>query len=178
MSIEARAGRPRPKRATSRGRWPGWAGPCSIGAGRLGGLMVLQMFRLLDALEALFDLGFELVEDDFRELTDEEYACVEAKAGASEVPLYRIHDRVLLKHGKSTSTLFLCDEEERDLLLEAVAYVKRAAEKDGLETTNFKERMLYVRGRLPKVKRKPEDRGEQKRSPAQVIPFLFDPGRS
>ncbi len=142
--------------------------------------MIMRFFRLFSAIEAIFELGFEVTESDFVELTPEAYACAEKEGAGTGERLYRIRDLTLLKNNKKTEGLLFCNEDEKDLLLEAVEFIYRASNKAKWEFKSFKERMLHVRGNLPNIKRSPADAGskpaEQKK--AKIIPILPDLDRT
>ncbi len=107
-----------------------------------------MFFELGPALQKLFELGFELREDDFEEFTSEEYAFIEEKGEDINKKWYVL---VAKDPGPPRDFDMVADEDDLKALLDAVALVHRYCEDSASELKTFKEKLLYAAGKLPPV---------------------------
>jgi hypothetical protein len=120
---------------------------------------MVEYFQLRTALDVIKKLGLELKEENFFEMTEEDFQQVRAYGGPNLDPTRRWFT-VYHKAMKTTKDFPIVTEEERYYLLKAVEYIYKMTE--GMEFDSFGERLFYAQGTLPPVStgRKIEGGGE------------------
>jgi len=109
---------------------------------------MVEFFHLRAALEVVKKLGIELKEENFFELTEEDFLQMQQYGAAPLDPgikWYTVYHKSL----KPTKDLPIVSEEERFYLLQAVEYIYRITE--GMDFDSFGERVFYAQGTLPPV---------------------------
>ncbi len=112
------------------------------------------MFQLVPAIQVVFRLEIELTEQDFLELTGEQYDAYRRKMPPTNERVYRI---VLIEPSvierspeKVTYELEIVTETEKGLLLEAVKFLKGASKQLNDRKPTFIERLDFLRKRFPR----------------------------
>ncbi len=99
------------------------------------------------AVQALFQLGFLPAEEDFLELTEEQYAALRRQQEVEEryFMLAPMDTRVALD--EEWNEISIVSESEKAALLEAVALIEKYSE--GKNFTSGQEKLRYAAGRMP-----------------------------
>lgn len=127
---------------------------------------MLEFIRLRAALEVIRGLGVELKEDDFLELSDNEYQNMRMDMGEEFAPNQKwyVVSPKAPNSSKPTNDMLVVNDEDKFYLLEAVKFIYRAT-KD-MDFDSFGERIFYVQGTLPHLRTRP-----RRKNGAEIIPF-------
>ncbi|QDV54104.1 hypothetical protein [Rosistilla oblonga] len=117
---------------------------------------MFEAFRLIPALQAIFQSGIEFREDSFAELNAAQREAYERKVAVPDEPIFRVlpcEPTVIERQGneKVTVELTIATQSERQLLLEAVRFIYRATDELPKESTSFEQRLDFLRQRLPPI---------------------------
>lgn len=115
---------------------------------------MLELLRLIPALQTVFQYRIEFKPDSFELLNEAQAEAFERKMGGSAKEIYRIvniEPTVIERQGNERITveLSVVSKQQRDLLLEAVAYVHRATSAMPRGKTSFRQRLKKLQTRLP-----------------------------
>jgi hypothetical protein len=114
----------------------------------------LALLALEPAIRLIFRVGVEITEKDFMELTRAQYRAYRRKMGPTDRRIYRIalvEPSVIERtERKVTYELEIVDEREKDIVLEAVRFIRHSSkELDPTEPT-FAQRLEYLGKRWPR----------------------------
>ena len=116
---------------------------------------MFEAFRVIPALQIIFEREVEFTEDSFTELTPDQYDAYRRHVGETSQQVFRINlfepqvvDRT---PEKVIWELEIVMDEERKLLLEGVRFVYRASAPMNADNPTFVERLKYLRPRLPPI---------------------------
>ena len=127
---------------------------------------MLEFIHLRAALEVIKELGVELKEEDFHELTDEEYQNLRIDMAEEFVPdqKWYVVAPDSLKPLRTSNDVLMVNEADKFHLLEAVKFIYKAT--TGMDFDSFGERIFYVQGTLPYFRTRPKPKDG-----AEIIPF-------
>jgi hypothetical protein len=112
------------------------------------------IFDLLEASEALrilYALGYEPRDENFVELTADQYEALRAQGGGSDGRWYRITRGVFEDRNNPPSELPIVSDPQREALLQAVKIVYDMTAGAEREFNTFSQRLAWLRSRLPAV---------------------------
>ncbi len=114
---------------------------------------MLDMFRLIPALQVIFSSKIEFTESSFEDLTQEQQEAFERQGLATGEKFYRIvvfePEAIERTEEKVTWELTIVSESEKQLLLDGVAFVHGESSSLNLNNPSFEDRLEYLRPRLP-----------------------------
>ena len=112
-------------------------------------------FRLIPALQIIFEKEVEFTKDSFAELTPEQYEAYVRRGGEPSERVFRltfVEPQVIDRTPeKVTWELEIVTNEEKKLLLEGVRFVYRASAPMTIKKPTFAQRLEYLRKRLPPI---------------------------
>ncbi len=109
----------------------------------------MKYLELADALRVVYEYGFELAEEHFVELTDEQYASLARQGGDVSKRWFRISRGVFEDRNNPPDELSIVSEDEKARIFQGIELVYRMSEKSGRTFADFRARLGYLRGRLP-----------------------------
>ncbi|MEQ1825725.1 MAG: hypothetical protein ABL921_07250 [Pirellula sp.] len=115
---------------------------------------MLDVFRLIPAMQVIFKNSIEFTPVSFTELTEPQYRAYERKIGQTTEKLYRVipFEPTFLDSNDEETVLLeltIVTETERKLLLDGVACVYRASAEMDVPNPTFEQRLEYLRPRFP-----------------------------
>jgi len=116
---------------------------------------MFDAFRLIPALQLIFEHEIEFDEESFAKLTSKQQAAYERRHGKPSETVYRATafepQAIERTAEKITLELSIVSESERQLLLDGVAFVYDASRDLDPKHPTFAERLAYLRLRLPPI---------------------------
>ena len=116
---------------------------------------MLDVFRLIPAMQVVFTNEIEFVPDSFVNLTPEQLEAWVRREGEPTETLYRVvhfePQAIERLSDKVTWELSIVTESERQLLLDAVNFVYRSSASMTNENPTFAQRLEHLRPRLPPI---------------------------
>jgi len=116
---------------------------------------MFDAFRLIPALQVIFEHEIEFDEESFATLTAKQLAAYERRHGKPSETLYRATafepQAIERTEEKVTLELSIVTDSERQLLLDGVAFVYHSSKKLDPKNPTFAERLAYLRPRLPPI---------------------------
>ena len=117
---------------------------------------MFEAFKIIPALQNIFQTEIEYMEDSFVDLTPLQLEAYVRKHGQPKGRLYRvlpIEPTVIDRQGNEQVTveLNIVEESGRLLALQGVAFVYRASSPLDQQNPSFEERLAYLRPRLPPI---------------------------
>ena len=131
---------------------------------------MLGFVRLRAAIEAIYDLGVPLVEEDFLEFEPDMLAALEASEGVDIKEEYFYIKPSALGKVVAANELTVASGTDKYYLLNAVGYIEDQAKQSDLPLSSFKEKLLYAKKHLPTVDRKKQEQD------AIVVPLFENEG--
>ncbi len=117
--------------------------------------IMLDAFRLIPALKIIFKSEIEFTEGCFVKLNSAQRKAFKHKMGESKELIYRVvpfEPSVIERaEDKITVELSIVTGSERRLLLDAVDFVYRASAEMPGKSPTFKQRLSFLRTRLPPI---------------------------
>ncbi len=114
---------------------------------------MLEMFRMIPAIQIIFSSKIEFSEGSFADLTQEQQEAFEQQGLATGEKFYRIvlfePEAIERTEEKVTWELTIVSESEMQLLLDGVAFVHRESSPLNPSNPSFEDRLEYLRPRLP-----------------------------
>jgi hypothetical protein len=114
---------------------------------------MLEMFRLIPAIQIIFSSKIEFSEVSFADMTQEQQEAFERQGLATGEKFYRIvvfePEAIERTDEKVTWELTIVSEAEKQLLLDGVAFVHRESSSLNQSNPSFEDRLEYLRPRLP-----------------------------
>jgi len=114
---------------------------------------MLDVFRLIPALQIIFSSKIEFFESSFEDLTQEQQEAFERQGLATGEKFYRIvvfePEAIERTEEKVTWELTIVSESEMQLLLDGGAFVHRESSPLNPSNPSFEDRLEYLRPRLP-----------------------------
>ncbi len=110
---------------------------------------MLRFLELADALRIVYEYGFELAEENFVELTHEQYVSLEENDGDISKHWFRVSRGVFEERNNPPEELTIVDEHEKARILQAVELVCKMSDKSEQTFKDFRERLAYLKDRLP-----------------------------
>jgi len=105
-------------------------------------------FSLGPAIQKIFELGFELSDEDFTEFTDIQYEIIRSKGENTDKKWYVVDTRV---PGWARDADVVADEEEKQAMLDAVAYIHRLTKGTDVENGTFEQKLFFAASKLPSL---------------------------
>ncbi len=109
----------------------------------------MEVLKLANALSVVYEYGFELTEESFVELTYEQYASLEGQGEDISGRRFRISRGIFEERNNPPAELSVVNEAEKERLLRAVQLVYRMSEKSDRSFRDFRDRLAWLRDRLP-----------------------------
>ena len=107
------------------------------------------MFKLIPAIQIVYRFGVEFTKNDFQELTEEQYDAYRRKVSTKEGRIFRIvlvePKAIARTPEKVTYELEIVTEFEKELLLEAVRFIRQSSKALDKGKPTFKKRLNYLR---------------------------------
>ena len=117
--------------------------------------MLIDAFRLIPALQVIFEREIEYTDEMFVELSAEQYEAFWRRGGQRDVRIFRYNlaePHVIERTPeKVTWELEIVTEPEMAMLLDGVRFVHRATKELNQSQPTFEKRLEYLRRRLPPI---------------------------
>ena len=112
---------------------------------------IVDLLESADALRVLYELGYEPGDDNFVELTTEQYAALDARGEVAQGRWYRITRGIVEDRKNPPPELPIVSELQKERLLQAVKIVYAMSSNAVVEFSTFGQRLEWLRARLPPV---------------------------
>ena len=110
---------------------------------------MMELIKLLSALQVVIKYDFELKDENFVELGSDEYASLQRQGGDTNKRWYRISGGNFEEPNSPPNELSIVDEREVLLIKKANAMIYEMSDDSGEQFHSFKDRLEYVREILP-----------------------------
>lgn len=119
---------------------------------------MLYFLALAQAVQLLYQVQEEIFEEDFQELPTEYYSKlpVEYTQNRENKEKFYTLSREKTALINETNTYFISSESEKEDILNAVSFINKEANKSSKTFSSFKEKLLYMKSKLPDIITSPE----------------------
>ncbi len=112
---------------------------------------MLEALMAAEALRVVFEYGFEIGDENFVELTGEQYAAFKQQGGDISKRWFRLTRGIFEDRNNPPEEVPTVDEVEKHGILAAVRLVHEMTNRAGRPFGDFRERLAWLAGRLPEA---------------------------
>ncbi len=112
---------------------------------------MFEALEAADGLRVVFEYGFEIGDENFIELTGEQYASFEQQGGDVSKRWFRLTRGIFEDRNNPPEEIPTVDEAEKHRILAAVRLVHEMTNRAGRSFGDFRERLAWLAGRLPEA---------------------------
>ena len=137
---------------------------------KVGGYIMMDMFKLAAAMQYLYNLGYQVKSEHIVELNVDQYEAAAAQGFTIDRAYYQITRGAF---EKGSHEMEIMDQDGVKLLMKAIIMILKMSEESGETFDNFKSRLDYCKDLLPSVITEPEAIQEKTPSPAETARSNF-----
>lgn len=112
---------------------------------------MLKALMTAQALKVVYDHGFEIKDENFVELTYDQYAALEHQGADISKPWFRLTRGIFEDRNNPPDEVPIVDESEKNQILEAVQLVHHMTSRADRSFRDFRERLAWLSERLPEA---------------------------
>lgn len=110
--------------------------------------MIDLFLNVAPAVQVIFELGIEPKEEDFYELTEEQYELFSEQGNEVNCKWYMLLPKNYSLQGREVITV---NEKQKESLLKAVKKIQSYCEDSEKTFRNYEEKLYYVAKRMPDI---------------------------
>jgi hypothetical protein len=112
---------------------------------------IMEMLAAAQGIRILYDYGFELRDENFVELTFDQYQALKRQGVDTTQRWFRVTRGRFEDVNNPPAELPIVSESERESIFRAVRIIYRMSDASGGAFGSFRERLEYLRSRLPPI---------------------------